>query len=731
DERAGLVRLANLVYRHDGTLFVATNDGVSYFDEGSMSFPEVSGINEQVFGMVEVGGDLLAGGTQSGVFRIDRNRATLLVGSPDRTYSVAGLYTSPSDSMLVYVPLTSTVMAMKRGSDGEWTELGQSPSVSVRVGPVAEEAPGVVWVGLTVGLARLSFPVENGVPRIQDARVDAYGSEAGLPETGAIPYRIAGEMVAMVRGEAFRFDATADRFVRARDLEVVTSDGGYNDFFYEDRKGQMWISMGREVAVGSPQADGSISWNSAPFLRLAGSQTGFVYPEEDGKVWFATLDGLLKYDPELSSNTNYAPSVLIRGVVAGADSLLFGGSVPSEAAADLAYSLNAVEFNYATPSFAEAGKNQYQSMLEGFDDKWSAWSHETRRSYTNLPPGDYRFLVRARDVSDVESNEATFSFTVLPPWYRTWWAYLIYALAVGGGLVGFVRLRTGQLEARHRELEQVVEDRTSEIKQRVEELAVINGVQQGLVAEMDMQGIYDLVGDRIRDLFDAQVVVIRTFDRENELEVFQYAIEKGERLHIESRPLDALARHMMTTTEPMVINERYVEYMTSLGFRASTKGDSPMSAIFVPLVVGDQVKGNISLQNVDVENAFSESDVRLILTLANSMSVALENARLFDQTTRLLAESDQRAAELTTVNEISKALVSQLEFDALVQLVGDKIQETFKADMAYVAFLDEEEGLIKFPYGYGDDFPTLQFGEGLTSQIIRSGEPKLVNEDVS
>ncbi|HUF08754.1 MAG TPA: GAF domain-containing protein, partial [Rhodothermales bacterium] len=218
---------------------------------------------------------------------------------------------------------------------------------------------------------------------------------------------------------------------------------------------------------------------------------------------------------------------------------------------------------------------------------------------------------------------------------------------------------------------------------------------------------------------------------ENELEIFQFAIEKGERLLIEPIALEPFSRHLMEQKQPVVINEGFVEYLSSFGSRITSAGDAPRSAVFVPLVVGDLVKGNISLQNVDRENAFSDSDVRLLSTLAASMSVALENARLFDQTTKLLAESDQRAAELSTVNEISKALVSQLEFDALVQLVGDKIKETFKADMAYVAFLDEEEGLIKFPYGYGDEFPTLQFGEGLTSQIIRTGEPKLVNEDVS
>ena len=86
-----------------------------------------------------------------------------------------------------------------------------------------------------------------------------------------------------------------------------------------------------------------------------------------------------------------------------------------------------------------------------------------------------------------------------------------------------------------------------------------------------------------------------------------------------------------------------------------SKGLPPKSAVFVPMIVGDVVRGSVSLQNVDKENAFSESDLRLLTTLTNSMSVALENARLFDETTRLLAEAKQRATELSTVNNISKA----------------------------------------------------------------------------
>ena len=70
------------------------------------------------------------------------------------------------------------------------------------------------------------------------------------------------------------------------------------------------------------------------------------------------------------------------------------------------------------------------------------------------------------------------------------------------------------------------------------------------------------------------------------------------------------------------------------------------SAVFVPLIVGSKVRGQIELTDMEREHAFSDSDVRLLETIANSMSVALENARLFDETQRLLKETEQRTAEL-------------------------------------------------------------------------------------
>ena len=101
-------------------------------------------------------------------------------------------------------------------------------------------------------------------------------------------------------------------------------------------------------------------------------------------------------------------------------------------------------------------------------------------------------------------------------------------------------------------------------------------------------------------------------------------------------------------------------------------------------------------------DAYSDSDVRLLQTLANAMSVALQNARLFDETQRLLKETEQRAAELAIINSVQQALAAELNMQGIYDAVGDKIREIFnQADMG-IRIFDSQTGVIHYPYTYED-----------------------------
>src|SRR6185436_4812578 len=122
------------------------------------------------------------------------------------------------------------------------------------------------------------------------------------------------------------------------------------------------------------------------------------------------------------------------------------------------------------------------------------------------------------------------------------------------------------------------------------------------------------------------------------------------------------------------------------------------SGLFIPLIASGDVKGLISLQNVEQENAFSESDVNLLSTLASSMSVALENARLFDETQRLLKETEQRAAELALINSVQQGLAAKLDIQAIIALVGNKIRDVFDSQTTYIALYDKLTQTYQIPY---------------------------------
>ena len=270
-----------------------------------------------------------------------------------------------------------------------------------------------------------------------------------------------------------------------------------------------------------------------------------------------------------------------------------------------------------------------------------------------------------------------------------------------------------------------------ETEQRTAELGVINSVQDGLAKEIDMQGIYNLIGDRLCEMFpDSQTLVIRTFHHETGIEHWHYSKEKGERQYVEPRPFNWNSKFLIRTKKPLDIKKDYIEISKQHGGTGVTAGQPPKSALFVPMIVGDLVKGSVSLQNVDSENAFDDSDLRLLTTITSSMSVALENARLFDETTRLLNESKQRAAELSTVNNISKALASQLDTDDLIKMVGDQLKDLFKANIAYLALFDAKTRIIHFKYQFGEEMHSRLIGEGLTSKILMTGEPLLINKDM-
>ena len=193
-----------------------------------------------------------------------------------------------------------------------------------------------------------------------------------------------------------------------------------------------------------------------------------------------------------------------------------------------------------------------------------------------------------------------------------------------------------------------------ETRQRNAELALINDVLAAVAGELDPQAIYDLVGDKLQEVFDAQVVSISIQDQATGLLHFPYVIERGKRLQQEPIGVIGFRKHVLETRTPLMINDDMDRASDQYGNPRVLSGEPVQSSIFVPLLAAGRPAGVVSLQNVDREHAFTEADLRLLTSVCGSVSVALENARL-------VHETRQRVSELGTVNSVGQALATQLD----------------------------------------------------------------------
>jgi GAF domain-containing protein len=239
-------------------------------------------------------------------------------------------------------------------------------------------------------------------------------------------------------------------------------------------------------------------------------------------------------------------------------------------------------------------------------------------------------------------------------------------------------------------------------RQRAAELALINTVQKALAGELSLQGVYDAVGMKLREVFPGCGVGIRRYDAASGLMHFPFWWHDAERdAQVEPAPLMGLGAEVVRTKRTLLIDHDTAAAVRRLGSRlVSASGTMPESQLVVPMLAGDQVVGMLDLNHLTRAKAFSESDVRLLETIAASMSVALENARLFSETQRLLNETERRSSELAVINSIQQGIAGSLDFQAIVDLVGDKLRELFRTGDLAIYWNDEPAQRTRGLYSY-------------------------------
>src|ERR1700712_3297767 len=226
-------------------------------------------------------------------------------------------------------------------------------------------------------------------------------------------------------------------------------------------------------------------------------------------------------------------------------------------------------------------------------------------------------------------------------------------------------------------------------RSRADVLAVIDAIQQGMAAELDFPAIVDVAGGHLRLGFHTRRQWLSGRDEAAGEVRYLYDYEHGRRMALPSckedltRPL----HHLLMKRQPVVMKDR--AHGDALGLQTFAGTDQCRSAVFAPMFSADRLLGTICIENHEREDAFSDAEVRLIATVAASTGVALENARLFAETQRLLKETERRNAELAVINSIQQGLASNLALQGVIELVGDKLREVFATGDLMITWRDE------------------------------------------
>lgn len=356
--------------------------------------------------------------------------------------------------------------------EGVWKDMERD-----NIRKIAETRDGEIWLGThTTGLIKV---IPNFKNIKEPLKVDYYGLEHGLPSLNrCVPLIYRDKILVGTEKGLFIYLPDKDHFEPYCELGEQFCDGSMGVYHFEQAKdGTIYVApyKGQVSCIKLDKNDG-LKWISQPFKRIPEMRIDKIEADSLDVVWVAGEEGVFRYDSKRDTRDySQAFDCLIRKVIVNKDSVLYWGndremtehqSTPT----NLVYANRDVRFEFAAPFFDQEEKTLYSYRLKGYDGDWSEWSHQAEKEYTNLSEDTYTFMVRAKNVYDIESTIASYEFTILPPWYRTWWAFFLYmALAVMVIAAATKVYHYGLVKKRIR-LQKIVKERTLKINQQNIEL---------------------------------------------------------------------------------------------------------------------------------------------------------------------------------------------------------------------------------------------------------------------
>ena len=678
-----------------------------------------------------------------GLYDVQQMKAVPIKKTKDLSFRPNVLAVSKVNPARVWTGLFDGLESF-RWTGGRWIEEGRVDGAEFEIRSLVENPDGSLWAGTAGdGVLRVSPAASPAGSSARPAiTIQHFGTKEGLPSGGVfvadvkgVPYFFGGTQDPHV----LRFQASSGRFVRDTafdkvvdtNLILLSANGG---FLVSDPRGRVFLNFGRDTAAMEQKADGSWSVNHDLFARFGSLPSGGVFPDGD-VVWMQFTDGrLVRYDTSQKSETPAAGQVLIRRITGSRERSLFTGDTAMPVNTELDAQSNSLHFEYALPAFVDESLTEYQSRLDGFDTDWSPWTREHQRDYTNLGFGNYHFRVRARSVIGTVSGEASYAFTILPPWYRTWLAYGCYIMLGVLVLSVVTRLTRLRVTARERQRAQFAEAKLradaaeslarteSEGKKNVELLSVMG---REITASLDFDTIFGTLYERVNQLADADVFGVGLYHPEKKQIEYRLAIEKGKRYAPYTRDTtdhEQLPVWCIEHREPVFINDLPAEYHryistyrpTSQLLEDGTMSQEPQSVIYLPLTASDRVLGIITIQSFE-KNAYTEHHLNVMRSLASYTAIALDNANAYRQ----LNEHEHEIRRLFEEAEKARAVAEEADAakSAFLSTVSHELRTPLTSVLGFAKIIKKRlEDRI---------FPLVPAGDPKVAQTVRQVEDNL------
>jgi len=482
NEAQGLNGFIEDIIKVKGILYVATSLGVYAYINNQ--FIAVEGINSQTWSLkkfINNNDTLLLASTETGVFEVTKNKSKLI----QTEYGFA-LHQSKINPNRVYMGMNDGLTSIKY-ENKKWIYEDYFNGIDYKIKNIEEDGKGNLWLATPVdGLIKVNFN-QNSKDTLVTAwntkySIQYFDTTNGLPSMdNNIPYLYKNQIVFATNDGIYEFDEKKQSFYQSSFLkQELTQSQVYR--FVPKGNSTVWMftvkpDETKETGVVTFQNNNNYTWYTQPFRKIADREVHAIFPDENGITWLGTPDGLIRYDATIKKDFSIPFYVHIRSIIINKDSVLFGGnyyvskngintptsSQPDSLKPQLKYTYNTLTFNYSCTSYSDEQLNSFSYYLEGHDPDWSDWSTKKDKEYTDLKEGTYIFHVKAKNIYGIESKESSFSFTILPPWYRTIWAYITYVILIISLIYFIIRLSIRRLVKAKNHLESVVKERTAEV----------------------------------------------------------------------------------------------------------------------------------------------------------------------------------------------------------------------------------------------------------------------------